>query len=243
MATPPCSESTLGLSCLCPSLLSSLLGHCSPCLSEELCHEASWARVCAWLRLELAPGLFGKLRRVLCSFILLSPPCFRSKQVYVHSLWVGSWFVTAFLLVPLGFRLSKGFLSSCFWTLGLGLPIYGLICSHPREDLCPCNPLPFCVPSYGHRFWPGPFSFLPTQFCVDISYSLGCTRVFLQVFSLFSVGIVPHVDLWCVCCGSWSLHPPTLASWSLPSNSVYIFFLFTLLEAIPCKFRMLHYYF
>ena len=58
--------------------------------------------------------------------------------------------------------------------------VRGLTCSLPRADLFLCD-LPF--PESPARTLPDHFSSLPTQLCVDLSYSLGCTGVFLSVFS------------------------------------------------------------
>ena len=79
----------------------------------------------------------------------------------------------------------------------LGCPVSGWNHSLPGEDLCPCN-LSFPLsPLPGHRSWPD--TFLPTGFHVDISYSLGCTGVFLPVSRSFPVRTVPHVDVFLLC--------------------------------------------
>lgn len=66
----------------------------------------------------------------------------------VHALQEQSWFLKAFQLVPPIFKLAK----ETHQPVLMGCPIYGYNHSFPREDLCPCNPPPLCVPCQG----PGP---------------------------------------------------------------------------------------
>ena len=92
-----------------------------------------------------------------------------------------------------------------------GHAIRGSNSSLPREELCVISHL-LCVGSQGQRPWPDS---LCTQFHVDLSYSIGCTEVFLLVSCQFSVRIVPHLDISIFLMYSWwVLHPPTLPCWS-----------------------------
>ena len=107
--------------------------------------------------------------------------------------------------------------SSLCRTPGLVCPVSGWNHSLPWEDLCPCN-LSFPLsPLPGHRSWPD--TFLPTGFHVDISYSLGCTGVFLPVSRSFPVRTVPHVDVFLLC--SLAKGVPILLLHRLFSSSAY----------------------
>ena len=61
------------------------------------------------------------------------------------------------------------------------------------------NPDSSVSPLMGCESWTDLFSSLPTQFCVYLSYNLGCTRGFLPVSKLFLVRIVPRVDMFLMC--------------------------------------------
>ena len=53
------------------------------------------------------------------------------------------------------------------------------------------------IPSQGHRSWPDHFSYLQTEFHMDLSYSFHCTGIFLPVSSCFQL-FTCIMYFWCV---------------------------------------------
>ena len=88
---------------------------------------------------------------------------------------------TALLLVPPALQPAKGTCLPGVEPLGCGSRSVASVAHSPgRFSTCEI-PLLFWVPSQAHRPQPDHFSSFPTWFHVDVSYSLGCTRVFLPV--------------------------------------------------------------
>ena len=124
-------------------------------------------------------GTYQSSHGKLATYAIFSPPslsCFRSKQAYAHSLEAESKLPqTSSLPVSTSGPLSSqgGSHSQC-GRPGERCPICGSNYSLFREGIHMCM-LPF--PNY--RAQPDHFLSLCTQFCVNISYSLGCTGAFM----------------------------------------------------------------
>ena len=94
---------------------------------------------------------------------------------------------------------------------GLGWPICLLSCSLPRrESPSLCNPVPLLCPLIKVQVQPNCCSSFPTWFCVYFFRALVIKRVFLPVFSLFSVSIAPHIYVFLMC--SWG-HVSSVSSY------------------------------
>ena len=167
-------------------------------VNVELHLEPSRAGAIPRLRLEHEPrGSLGTLASPSCSFQFSFSSLFQ-EQASVHVfLKSGVQASHSPSVSPTSCPTSLWGSSSLCRTPGLVCPVSGWNHSLPGEDLCPCN-LSFPLsPLPGHRSWPD--TFLPTGFHVDISYSLGCTGVFLPVSRSFPVRTVPHVDVFLLC--------------------------------------------
>ena len=126
--------------------------------------------------------LVGKPASVLCSFNLTSPPCFGSKQGYACSPQPTA-LPTALLLVQPALQPAKGTCLPGIEPRGCGSQ-YAASVAHSPGRFSTCEiPFFFWVPSQAHSPPPDHFSSFPTWFRVDVSCSLGCTRVFLPVSS------------------------------------------------------------
>ena len=112
------------------------------------------------------------------------------------SSWAEFRIPIALLLVPPALQPARGLLSPMSDPRTEAQP------AHSPGQVSTCVSSNFLwVPSQGHRSWPDCLFSLPMQFFVYLSYSLGCTGVFLQVSSYFSVRVLPHVDVFWMFCG------------------------------------------
>ena len=127
--------------------------------------------------------------------IFFSPDLFHKKAMYAHASWRDSGFPTAFFLAHWFSNELRRLNLQC-QTPGLSCPICDLNSSLPKETLYFYNPTPFCDPFQGNRLPSACFPSLPTQLCVDLSYSLVCMAVFLPVSRWFSVRMTPHVNVF-----------------------------------------------
>ena len=112
-----------------------------------------------------------------------SPLVWEQTSLCVHFSWVESKYLTAPLPVPLVFKPAKGTYLPSVQAQGWGVQYVVWTTHSPGRILSLCN-----------RSWSDCFSFLLSQIHVDLSYSLGCIRVFLPISSLFSVRTTSHVD-------------------------------------------------
>ena len=160
---------------------------------EECWSKRGWSRHSSWTGAHAGEvvGNWLELWAISICFLCLA---LGSKEAYVCSSRAESRFLTPFLLVSIVFRPAKE--TPGVRAQGWGVPICGLNCSLPREDLWACViPLLFCVPSQGYRSQPDRFSSLLPNSVWFYLYSFGCVRVFLPVSNLFSVRIAPPVDV------------------------------------------------
>lgn len=85
------------------------------------------------------------------------------------------------------------------------------------------------------------FSSSPTRFCMDLSYSLGCGRVFLPVSTLLSVRTAPHVDIFLIYLwkevSSASFYSTILVSSLYIISFLKIWKIFISQANVPCVFK------
>ena len=111
---PVTSDAFSGSRQLCSSQLSTLLSQCSPAPCLELHCEACGTRVGTQLSQAQILDWSWEPGQNSMLFILLSPPCFRSKQVCAESWSAESMFLTDLLFVLLIFILFLFFLFFSF---------------------------------------------------------------------------------------------------------------------------------
>ena len=171
MIAPARSNATPCLSHLCPSQLSSPLGHGRQQPSSQ-CGAASWSKG-SELALSWSWGTCQNWCRkpgnVPCSFSLPSLPFFpQSKQSHARSSWRESRLPISFLAVPLALQPANRTTRPSLRPQGRGAqcvppPAH----SQGKVSACVISIL-LWVPSQGHRLQPDCFSSLPTWFHVDL---------------------------------------------------------------------------
>ena len=152
------------------------------------------ARPCA----EVLGGNWMKSKAVSICFLCLVP---KSERVCASFSWVESRCLTA-LLVPLVFKLAKRTCLSSGPPQGWGAQ-YVVWTAYSPERISKSVYFPSMLFHSKRK--------VPTQLLLFVFYltlwiflyRLGCKCVILWVFSLFSVRIAPHVDVFSMFSGGW----------------------------------------
>ena len=179
----PCSDATSGLSLFSLSQPSSPLGHSGPHPRVELCREANGPIAVTWLRLGHMPGQTQQTGQQPWGFSLPSLPCFRSKNACAQSSWVESRLPTALLSIPLALQPDWGTrLPSVRPKLEVhNMWLKSLTTCGLNHSLHPWTPPLLLSPLPGPQVQTRLLLFPSYPIPLDLSYSLGCTGVFLPV--------------------------------------------------------------